>query len=132
MAMRLRWPISSPLVDLGSLCVGRTLTCWTCQRSRNVCNTHPINRRRRRQSGTSRALFDCLDIPLTPTGPLVRMLLAARPASASPPSIGVLRNGRVYEQFFTTVPPNAFTPADVLDLYLHRGSFETVLADEDA
>ena len=23
------------------------------------------------------------------------------------------------------------TPADVLDLYLHRGSFETVLADED-
>src|SRR5260370_41315539 len=28
-------------------------------------------------------------------------------------------------------PHRAFTPADVLDLYLHRGSFETVLADED-
>jgi len=37
----------------------------------------------------------------------------------------------VYEQFFTTLPSPAFTPADVLDLYLHRGSFETVLADED-
>lgn len=53
------------------------------------------------------------------------------PAQDSPPPIGVTRNGMVYEQFFTTVPPNAFTPADVLDLYLHRGSFETVLADED-
>jgi len=86
--------------------------------------THP-------ESGTCRALFDCLDIALTPTGPSVRMLLAAHPAEASPPSIGTRRNGIIYEQFFTTVPPAAFTPADVLDLYLHRGSFETVLADED-
>lgn len=28
-------------------------------------------------------------------------------------------------------PPSAIIPADVLDLYLHRGSFETLLADED-
>ncbi len=91
----------------------------------------PDQQTRHPESGTSRALYDCLDIPLTPTGPRVRMLLAARLASASPPAIGTLHNGMVYEQFFTTVPPNAFTPADVLDLYLHRGSFETVLADED-
>lgn len=89
----------------------------------------PDQQTRHPESGTSRALYDCLDIALTPTGPRVRMLLAARLASASPPAIGTLRNGTVYEQFFTTVPPNAFTPADVLDLYLHRGSFETVLAD---
>ena len=31
----------------------------------------------------------------------------------------------------TTLPSLAFTASDVLDLYLHRGSFETVLADED-
>ncbi len=73
--------------------------------------THP-------ESGASRALFDCLEIALTPTGPLVRMLLAAHPASASSPCIGARRNGTVYEQFFTTVAPNAFTPADVLDLAL--------------
>jgi hypothetical protein len=83
------------------------------------------------ESGTSRALFDCLDIPLTLTGPVVRMILATHPASSSSPSIGTMRNGTVYEQFFTSVPPHAFTPTDVLDLYLHRGSFETVLADED-
>jgi len=57
--------------------------------------------------------------------------LSVRQGAGSSPSIGTLRNGTVYEQFFTTVPPHAFTPADVLDLYLHRGSFETVLADED-
>src|SRR5258708_9135237 len=45
--------------------------------------------------------------------------------------MGKVREGTVYEQFFTTLPSSAFTPADVLDLYLHRGSFETVLADED-
>ena len=83
------------------------------------------------ESGTRRALFDCPDIALTPTGTVVRMILATHPATSSPPSIGVVRNGTVYEQFFTTVPQGAFTPADVLDLYLHRGSFETVLADED-
>jgi len=70
------------------------------------------------ESGVSRALFDCLHIPLTPTGPIVRMLLATHPASASPPSIGTLRHGIVSEQFFSTGAPTAFTPADVLDLAL--------------
>ena len=37
----------------------------------------------------------------------------------------------VYELFVSTLPSLAFTASDVLDLYLHRGSFETVLADED-
>src|SRR6266536_5260884 len=62
----------------------------------------PDQQTRHPQSGTSRALYDCLDIPLTPTGPRGRMLLAARLGSASPPAIGTLRNGTVYEQFFTT------------------------------
>jgi len=93
---------------------------------------HPPDQQTRHpESGTSRALYDCLDIALTPTGPRVRMLLAAHPANDTSPAIGTQRNGMVYEQFFTTVAPEGFSPADVLDLYLHRGSFETVLADED-
>jgi hypothetical protein len=94
------------------------------QRPADQQTSHP-------ESGTRRALFDCPDIALTPTGPVVRMIVASHPASSSAPSIGVVGNGTVYEQFFATVPQGAFTPADVLDLYLHRGSFETVLADED-
>jgi hypothetical protein len=47
------------------------------------------------------------------------------------PCVGVERDGVVYELFVSTLPTPAFTASDVLDLYLHRGSFETVLADED-
>jgi hypothetical protein len=89
-----------------------------------VC-THP-------ESRTHRALFDCPEIPLCPTGPRVRLIVAAHQASSSPPSIGVEREGMVYELFVTVLPFPAFSPKDVLDLYLHRGSFETVLADEDS
>ena len=59
------------------------------------------------------------------------MVLATHPVGSSRPPVGKVREGAVYEQFFTTLPAPAFAPADVLDLYLHRGSFETVLADED-
>jgi hypothetical protein len=87
--------------------------------------THP-------ESGASRALFDCPDIALLSTGFCVRLIVATHPAtSTSKPPIGVLRAETVYELFLTTAKLPAFTCADVLDLYLHRGSFETVLADED-
>jgi hypothetical protein len=83
------------------------------------------------ETGTARLLFDCPDVPLTPTGPGSRVIIATHPASATPSPIGVTREGVVYELFFTALPQGAFTPADVLDLYLHRGAFELVLADED-
>jgi hypothetical protein len=86
--------------------------------------THP-------ESGTYRALYDCPNIALTPTGPRVRLIVATHPASSTSASIGKQRDGLVYELFVTQLPSPAFSPQDVLDLYLHRGSFETVLADED-
>jgi hypothetical protein len=49
----------------------------------------------------------------------------------TPARVGTTREGVVYELFWTCLPSPAFTPADVLDLYLHRGGFETVLSDED-
>jgi len=87
--------------------------------------THP-------ESGVSRALFDCPDLALLPEGPRMRLIVATHPTtSTAKPPVGVLREGTVYELFLTTAPPSAFTCADILDLYLHRGSFETVLSDED-
>lgn len=86
--------------------------------------THP-------ETGTTRALFDCLDVPLTGVGPRIRVIVATHKAQASPARIGTTREGVVYELFWTCLSPSAFTPADVLDLYLHRGGFETVLSDED-
>ena len=79
----------------------------------------------------TRALYACASVPLTPTGPQVRLVVATHPATSSPPKIGIERDGSVYELFISMLPSPAFTASDVLDLYLHRGSFETVLADED-
>jgi len=46
--------------------------------------------------------------------------------------VGVERDGIVYELFLTMLPQGAFTAADVVALYLHRGAFENALSDEDA
>jgi len=86
--------------------------------------THP-------ESQTSRTLFDCLAVPLSSQGPLVRLIVATSPATSTPPSVGEQRADTIYELFVSTLPSPAFTAKDVLDLYLQRGSFETVLADED-
>jgi hypothetical protein len=83
------------------------------------------------ESGIVRDLYDCLAVPLAPAGPVVRLLVGTHPAGDRKPAIGVVRKETVYELFYTTLPPHAFTASDVLQIYLHRGSFETVLSDED-
>jgi hypothetical protein len=86
--------------------------------------THP-------ETGTCRALFDCPDLLLTPTGPRTRVIVATHPATETEAKIGTTSGGMVYELFYTALPQGAFTPADVVGLYLHRGAFECVLSDED-
>src|SRR6266566_458755 len=86
--------------------------------------THP-------ESGMVRALYDCPDLPLGPEGMRCRLVVATHPAGAAKSRIGVTRSGVVYELFLTNLPQSAFTAADVVALYLHRGAFENALADED-
>jgi hypothetical protein len=83
------------------------------------------------ESQMTRALCDCPDIPLSPAGPQVRVLVATSPVTADAPSVGEQRAEMVDERFVSTVPAPAFSANDVLDLSLHRGSCETVLSDED-
>ena len=59
------------------------------------------------------------------------MIVATHPAGQKKSPVGVTRAGVVYELFFTTLPQQAFTACDVVELYLHRGAFEPALADED-
>jgi hypothetical protein len=87
-----------------------------------VC-THP-------GSGMTRTLYNCPAVPLTPTGPKVRLVVATHAGTSSSPTVGTERDGMVYELFVSTLPSPAFTASDVLDLYLHRGSFETTLAND--
>jgi hypothetical protein len=86
--------------------------------------THP-------ESGMVRALYDCPDMPVGPDGVRCRVVVATHPAGEKKSRIGVTRSGVVYELFFSRLPQQAFTASDVVTLYLHRGAFETTLADED-
>jgi hypothetical protein len=86
--------------------------------------THP-------ESGLCRALFDCPDVPVSPVGPCMRLMVATHQTGKTPARIGTMRDGIVYELFYTVLPQESFTAADVLALYQHRGASETVLADED-
>ncbi len=106
------------LLDLAV--VQAVLACPPAQ----VC-THP-------ESGALRCLYDCPDVPLGAGGPRARLIVASHPATSTSVSIGKKRDGMVYELFITRLARPAFSAKDVLDLYLHRGSFETVLADEDS
>jgi hypothetical protein len=74
------------------------------------------------ESSMTRALYDCASVPLTPSGPHVRLVVATHAGTSSDPAVGVERDGIVYELFLSTLPFPAFTASDVLDLYLHRGS----------
>ncbi len=83
------------------------------------------------ESGTARLLYDCPELVITPKGLRCRVVIATHSAGAAKSRVGSTREGVVYELFFTVLPPGAFTTADVLALYLHRGAFETVRASED-
>src|SRR5258708_14743826 len=83
------------------------------------------------ESGICRDLFECGALPVTAEGHRSRVIIATHPAGTTVSPIGVTRDQRVYELFFTALPALGFTAADVVKLYLHRGSLATVLADED-
>ncbi len=128
---------AAPLIDvltagLGMIARSRDYTVLDLEVVTQVLAHAPDQVSIHPESGMTRALYDCPAVPLTPTG-----LKSASGGGRSyrhllsSPSVGVERDGMVYELFVSTLPSPAFTSSDVLDLYLHRGSFETVLADED-
>ncbi len=83
------------------------------------------------ESGIVRTLYDCPDLLLGKSGKSWRVVVATHPASERKSRVGLTRAGVVYELFLTNLPQGAFTAADVVMLYLHRGAFENALADED-
>jgi len=85
----------------------------------------------RPESELVRTLYDCPDVAVGPDGQQCRVVVATHPANAQKSRVGLTRSGLVYELFFTHLPQDAFTASDVVALYLHRGAFEPVLADED-
>jgi hypothetical protein len=78
-----------------------------------------------------RTLYDCPDVPVGADGQAYRLVVATRAPGPKKRWIGIERDGLIYELFLTKLPQEAFTASDVVAVYLHRGSFETVLSDED-
>jgi hypothetical protein len=79
-----------------------------------------------------RTLYDCADVAVGTSGQHCRLVVATHPASEKKTRIGVERAGVVYELFLTKLPSAAFTAADVVALYLHRGAYAPTLSDEDS
>jgi hypothetical protein len=92
----------------------------------------PDQFQRRPESQTVRSLYDCPQIPVGPEEVPCRVVVATHPAGKKKSPVGATRAGVVYELFFTNLPQHAFTACDVVELYLHRGAFEPILADEDS
>ncbi len=86
----------------------------------------------RPESAYVRTLYDCPQVRVGANGERCRVVVATHPAGLKKPRVGVERNGIVYELFLTALPQEAFTAADVVALYLHRGAFENALSDEDS
>jgi hypothetical protein len=83
----------------------------------------------RPESQLMRTLYDCPDVPVGSTGQRCRVIVATHPTGKTKSRVGVERGGVVYELFLTMLPQQAFTASDVVALYLHRGAFESTLAD---
>jgi hypothetical protein len=91
----------------------------------------PDQVQQRPESQVGRNLYDCPEVPVGAEGIPCRVVVATHPAGKKKSPVGVTRAGVVYELFFSNLPQQAFTAADVVELYLHRGAFEPALADED-
>jgi hypothetical protein len=91
----------------------------------------PDQFQQRPESQIVRSLYDCPEVPIGSTGVPCRVVVATHPVGKKKSPVGVTRSGVVYELFFTRLPQQAFTASDVVELYLHRGAFEPLLADED-
>jgi hypothetical protein len=91
----------------------------------------PDQIQQRPESQTVRSLYNCPEVPVGSEGVVCRVVVATHPEGLKKSPVGVTRAGVVYELFFTNLPQRAFTAADVVELYLHRGAFEPTLSDED-
>src|SRR5258708_7922690 len=109
----------------------KSTRCSITHSFRRVCTCLPISSNSGQQSQMVRSLYDCPQIPVGSLGVCCRVIVATHPAGQKKSPVGVTREGIVYELFFTTLPQQAFTACDVVELYLHRGAFEPALSGED-
>lgn len=115
---------------------GRGYTLLDDPRVQQVLAGPPLTTVTTPESGVTLELFDLLGVPLSPSLPTqavqrCRVLLTRRRWEGEVVTVGKRMGEWVYELFVTTLPPEGFLAADLLDLYHGRGALEGTLADED-
>ncbi len=123
--------VLADLAGFSSVMRGKDYTVLDQTEVQSRLHLPPDQQFSRPESDLVRTLYDCPDVPVGSAGQRCRVVVATHPASEKKRRIGLSRSGLVYELFFTRLPQDAFTAADVVALYLHRGAFEPILADED-
>lgn len=91
----------------------------------------PDQIQQRPESQTMRSLYDCPQVPVGSESVTCRVVVATHPVGKKKSPVGLIRGGVVYELFFSNLPQQAFTAADIVELYEAAGAFEPQLADED-
>ena len=109
----------------------KSTPCSIIRWSKHGCICRLIRTSNGLQSQIVRSLYDCGAVPVGTEGVLCRVVVATHQASRKKSKVGVTRAGIVYELFWTSLPQQAFSACDVVELYLHRGAFEPALSDED-
>jgi hypothetical protein len=92
----------------------------------------PVEVGTHRESGALRCLDDGPEVSLGAGGPRARLSVASHPATSTSVYIGKKRDGMGEALFATRLAGRALSAKAVLDRDLHRGSFESVVADEDS
>jgi hypothetical protein len=123
--------VLSDLAGFAIVTRGKEYTVLDHPRVQARLHLPPDQFQQRPESQIVRSLYHCPNVPVGSEGVPCRVVVATHPAAKKKSPVGVTRAGVVYELFFTTLPQQAFTASDVVELYLHRGAFEPALADED-
>ncbi len=104
--------------------MAKSTPCSTIRSAEARLHLPPDQFQQRPESQVVRSLYDCPEVPVGSEGVPYRVVVATHPEGLRKSPVGVTRAGVVYELFFTTLPQQAFTASDVVELYLHRGAFE--------
>ena len=88
----------------------------------------PDQFQQRPESQIVRSLYDCPEVPVGPEGVLCRVVVATHPAGEKEESgWRHARRASSTNSSSPSLPQQAFTASDVVELYLHRGAFEPAL-----
>ncbi len=123
--------VLTDLADFAFVTRGKEYTILDHPQVQARLHLPPDQLQQRPESQMVRSLYDCPAVAVGSLGVCCRVVVATHSVGKKKSKVGLTRGGIVYELFFTNLPQQGFTARDVVEVYLHRGAFESALSDED-